>query len=86
MLSNIGLCNEFLAEAVTYASHLINRLSSTTIEGKMPIEVELKITPVDPVSVTETDNESSVTDEEDDEEVATKEPSYQQDSIAVRKP
>ncbi|TXG72398.1 hypothetical protein EZV62_000977 [Acer yangbiense] len=56
------------------------------IEGKTPIEVELEITSVDPVSVTEVDNNFSVTDEEDEEEVFTKEPSQQQDSIAVRRP
>ncbi|KAK0579286.1 hypothetical protein LWI29_024013 [Acer saccharum] len=49
-------------------------------------QVELEITSVDPVSVTEMDNDSSVTDEEGEEEVLTQEPSQQQDSIAVRRP
>ena len=38
MLSNAGLGREFWAEAVTYASHLINRLPSTAIGGKSPLE------------------------------------------------
>ncbi|KAL9411829.1 hypothetical protein AB3S75_045433 [Citrus x aurantiifolia] len=39
MLSNAGLGNEFWAEAVVYACHLINRLPSTAIEGRTPIEM-----------------------------------------------
>ena len=39
MLSNAGLGREFWAEAITYACHLINRLSSTAINGKTPLEV-----------------------------------------------
>jgi len=39
MLSNAGLGKEFWAEAVVYACHLINRLPSTAIEGKTPIEM-----------------------------------------------
>ncbi|KAE8703105.1 hypothetical protein F3Y22_tig00110474pilonHSYRG00127 [Hibiscus syriacus] len=39
MLSNAGLGKAFWAEAVTYASHLINRLPSSAIGGKTPLEV-----------------------------------------------
>ena len=39
MLSNAGLGKEFWAEAVTYACHLINRLPSTAIDGRTPLEV-----------------------------------------------
>ena len=39
MLSNAGLGKEFWAEAVTYACHLINRLPSTAIGGRIPLEV-----------------------------------------------
>ena len=39
MLSNARLGKEFWAEAVVYACHLINRLPSTAIEGKIPIEM-----------------------------------------------
>ncbi|GKD92676.1 retrovirus-related pol polyprotein from transposon TNT 1-94 [Tanacetum coccineum] len=38
MLSNAGLGKEFWAEAVTYACHLVNRLPTTTIDGKTPFE------------------------------------------------
>ncbi|KAH9688421.1 hypothetical protein KPL70_015118 [Citrus sinensis] len=38
MLSNAGLDKKFWAEAVSYASHLINRLPSTAIRGKTPME------------------------------------------------
>nr|GEU76321.1 retrovirus-related Pol polyprotein from transposon TNT 1-94 [Tanacetum cinerariifolium] len=38
MLSNAGLGKEFWAEAVTYTCHLINRLPSTAIDGKIPFE------------------------------------------------
>ena len=39
MLSNAGLGKQFWAEAVTYASHLINRLPSSALKGKTPLEV-----------------------------------------------
>ncbi|KAH9657711.1 hypothetical protein KPL70_023190 [Citrus sinensis] len=39
MLSNAGLDKKFLAEAVSYASHLVNRLPSTVIGGKTPMEM-----------------------------------------------
>ena len=39
ILSNTGLGKEFWAEAVVYAYHLINRLSSTSIEGRTPMEM-----------------------------------------------
>ncbi|KAL4271878.1 hypothetical protein GQ457_13G029750 [Hibiscus cannabinus] len=39
MLSNAGLGKPFWVEAVTYAGHLINRLPSSAIEGKTPLEV-----------------------------------------------
>ncbi|KAE8707953.1 putative beta-1,3-galactosyltransferase 20 [Hibiscus syriacus] len=39
MLSNTGLGKTFWAEAVTYAVHLINRLPSSAIGGKTPLEV-----------------------------------------------
>ncbi|KAG8479437.1 hypothetical protein CXB51_029202 [Gossypium anomalum] len=39
MLSNAGLGKKFWAEAVTYACHLINRLLSAAINGKIPIEM-----------------------------------------------
>ncbi|KAH9680676.1 hypothetical protein KPL71_026642 [Citrus sinensis] len=39
MLSNAGLGKEFWAEAVVYACHLINRLPSTAIEGRTPMEM-----------------------------------------------
>ena len=39
MLSNAGLGKQFWAEAVMYASHLINRLPSTALNGKTPLEV-----------------------------------------------
>ncbi|KAG8367767.1 hypothetical protein BUALT_Bualt16G0107000 [Buddleja alternifolia] len=38
LLSNAGLGKEFWAEAVTYACHLVNRLPSTAIDGKTPLE------------------------------------------------
>ena len=38
MLSNAGLGREFWAETVTYARYLINRLPSTAIAGKTPLE------------------------------------------------
>ena len=39
MLSNAELGREFWTEAVTYAQHLVNRLPSSTIDGKTPLEV-----------------------------------------------
>ncbi|KAH9659029.1 hypothetical protein KPL70_023708 [Citrus sinensis] len=39
MLSNAGLGKEFWAEAVVYACHLINRLPSTAIKGRTPMEM-----------------------------------------------
>ena len=39
MLSNAGLGRKFWAEAVTYAQHLVNRLPSSAIGGKTPLEV-----------------------------------------------
>ena len=38
MLSNAGLGKEFWAEALVYACHLVNRLPSTAIDGKTPLE------------------------------------------------
>ena len=38
MLSNAGLSKEFWAEALVYACRLINRLPSTAIGGKTPLE------------------------------------------------
>ena len=38
MLPNVGLGKQFWAEAVVYASHLINRLPSSAIGGKTPLE------------------------------------------------
>ena len=39
MLSNARLDKSFWAEAIVYASHLIDGLSSTTIGGKTPLKV-----------------------------------------------
>ena len=39
LLSQSGLEKIFWAEALTYASHLINRLPSSAIEGKTPMEM-----------------------------------------------
>ena len=39
MLSNAGLGKQYWAEAVTYACHLVNRLPSSTLEGKTPMVV-----------------------------------------------
>ena len=39
MLSNARLDKSFWAEAIVYASHLINRLSSTAIGGKTPLDI-----------------------------------------------
>ena len=39
MLSNAGLGKQLWAEAVMYASHLINRLPSTELNDKTPLEV-----------------------------------------------
>ncbi|KAH9718140.1 hypothetical protein KPL71_022099 [Citrus sinensis] len=39
MLSNAGLDKKFWVEAVSYTSHLVNRLSSAAIGGKTPMEI-----------------------------------------------
>ena len=39
MLSNAGLDKKFWAEAVSYASHLVNQLPSAAIGGKTPMEI-----------------------------------------------
>ena len=39
MLSNARLGKGFWAKAMTYACHLINRLSSTAIVDRIPLEV-----------------------------------------------
>ena len=39
MLSNASLGKQFWAEVVMYASHLINRLPSSALNGKTPLEV-----------------------------------------------
>ena len=39
VLSNTQLYKSFWAEAIVYANHLINGLSSTAIGGKTPLEV-----------------------------------------------
>ena len=39
MLSNTGLSENFWAEALAYACYLVNRLPSSAIGGKTPIEV-----------------------------------------------
>ena len=39
MLSNASLDKKFWAEAVSYASHLVNRLPSAAIGGKTPMEM-----------------------------------------------
>ncbi|KAG8480295.1 hypothetical protein CXB51_024758 [Gossypium anomalum] len=39
ILSNAGLGKQFWAEAVTYAGHLVNRLPSSALERKTPMEV-----------------------------------------------
>jgi len=39
LLSNARLDKSFWAEAIVYASHLINGLSSTAIEGKTPLDI-----------------------------------------------
>ena len=39
MLSNAGLGKQLWAETVMYASHLINRLPSAALNGKIPLEV-----------------------------------------------
>ena len=39
MLSNVGLDKKFCAETVSYISYLVNRLPSTAIGGKTPIEM-----------------------------------------------
>ena len=39
LLSNAQLDKLFCAEALEYASHLMNWLSSTTVEGKTPLGI-----------------------------------------------
>ena len=39
LLSNAQLDRSFWAEAVVYANHLMNRLSSSAIGGKTPLEI-----------------------------------------------
>ncbi|KAM1415957.1 hypothetical protein ACFX2I_007555 [Malus domestica] len=39
MLSQAKLPKRFWAEALNYACHVLNQLSSTTLEGRTPIEV-----------------------------------------------
>ena len=39
MLSNASLDKKFWAESMSYASHLINGLSSVAIRGKIPMEI-----------------------------------------------
>ncbi|KAH9768832.1 Integrase catalytic domain-containing protein [Citrus sinensis] len=39
MLSNVGLDKKFWAEAMSYASHLVNQLPSAAIGGKTPMEM-----------------------------------------------
>ena len=39
MLSNASLTKNFWVEALTYACYLVNRLPSSAIEGKTPLEV-----------------------------------------------
>lgn len=39
MLSNAGLDKKFWAEAMSYASHLVNWLPSAVIGGKIPMEM-----------------------------------------------
>ena len=39
MLSNVGLSKNFWAEALAYACYLVNRLPSSAIGGKTPLEV-----------------------------------------------
>jgi len=43
LLSNVRLGKSFWAEALTYASHLINRLSLSAIGDKTPMEVCLRV-------------------------------------------
>ena len=38
MMTQSGLSRSFWAEALVYASHLVNKLSCTAIQGKTPLE------------------------------------------------
>ena len=38
MMTHSGLPRSFWAETLVYASHLVNRLSCTAIDGKTPLE------------------------------------------------
>ncbi|KAH9687281.1 hypothetical protein KPL70_014707 [Citrus sinensis] len=101
MLSNAGLGKEFWAEAVVYACHLINRLPSTAIEGRTPMEMWIDSQEDDKTNSTLQQVEFEKVkaglagvDEmdndspsiENDEEVLTQEPSQQQDLIAYKRP
>ena len=39
LLSTTGLENSYWVEALTYGSHLLNRLPTTAIGGKTPLEI-----------------------------------------------
>lgn len=39
LLSNVGLSQEFWAEAIVHMCHLINHLPLTAIDGKTPMEM-----------------------------------------------
>ena len=39
LLSNVSLDKSFWVEAIVYASHLLNRLLTTVIGGKNPLEI-----------------------------------------------
>ena len=47
MLFNVGLLKNFWAEALAYACYLVNRLPSSSIGGKTPLEVWSEKTAVD---------------------------------------
>jgi len=42
MLFNVGISKSFWTEALAYACHLVNKLSSSAIGGKTPLEVWLE--------------------------------------------
>ena len=39
MLSNAGISKSFWAEVLAYVCHLVNRLPSSAIQGKTPLEI-----------------------------------------------